>query len=84
MIEITPITTLLLVFAAAVAIFFIKGLVIVQQSEAMVIERLGQYSRTLDQGLHLLIPFIDRPRPIKMRRYQTLDGQQLPVTQETI
>ena len=84
MIEITPLTALLLVFAAAVAIFFIKGLVIVQQSEAMVIERLGQYSRTLDQGLHLLIPFIDRPRPIKMRRYQTLDGQQLPVTQETI
>ncbi|MEH6826248.1 MAG: SPFH domain-containing protein [Motiliproteus sp.] len=84
MIEITPITLLLLVFAGIVAIFFIKGLVIVQQSEAMVIERLGQYSRTLDQGLHLLIPFVDRPRAIKMRRYQTIEGQQLPVTLDTI
>ncbi|MEH6471153.1 MAG: hypothetical protein V7752_07880 [Halopseudomonas sp.] len=53
MIEITPLTILLLVFAAGVVIFFVKGLVIVQQSEAMVIERLGRYSRTLDQGLHL-------------------------------
>ena len=84
MIEINPLTILLLVFAAAVIIFFVKGLVIVQQSEAMVIERLGQYSRTLSQGLHLLIPFVDQPRPIKMRRYQTLDGVQLPVTLESI
>ncbi len=84
MIEITPVTLLLLVFASVVVIFFVKGLVIVQQSEAMVIERLGQYSRTLDQGLHLLIPFIDRPRAIKMRRYQTIEGQQLQVTQDTI
>ncbi len=83
MIEINPLTVVLLVFAAAVAIFFVKGLVIVQQSEAMVIERLGQYSRTLSQGLHLLIPFVDQPRAIKMRRYQTIDGIQLPVTIES-
>lgn len=84
MIEINPLTILLLVFAAAVIIFFVKGLVIVQQSEAMVIERLGQYSRTLSQGLHLLIPFVDQPRPIKMRRYQAIDGVQQPVTLESI
>ncbi|MFT6913860.1 MAG: regulator of protease activity HflC (stomatin/prohibitin superfamily) [Motiliproteus sp.] len=84
MIELTPSMLLLLVFAAAVVIFFVRGLVIVQQSEAMVIERLGQYSRTLDQGLHLLIPFVDRPRAIKMRSYQTIEGQQLQMTKNTI
>ncbi|WP_207802629.1 SPFH domain-containing protein [Motiliproteus coralliicola] len=80
MIEITPVTILIAVFALAIIIFLVKGLVIVQQSEAMVIERLGEYSRTLEQGLHLLIPFIDQPRAIQMRRYQTLDGVQIPVT----
>jgi len=78
--EISPLTVILLAIAGAVVIFFVKGLVIVQQSEAMVVERLGEYHRTLDQGLHLLIPFFDKPRQIQMRRYQTIDGTQLPVT----
>jgi len=82
--EISPIVVILLVIAAMVVIFFVKGLVIVQQSEAMVIERLGEYSRTLDQGLHLLIPFVDKPREIQMRRYQTVDGTQLAVTVRSI
>lgn len=33
---------------------------IIPQSNAYVIERLGAYSHTLDRGLHLIIPFIDR------------------------
>ena len=35
---------------------------IVPQATAVVVERLGRYSRTLDAGLHLLIPFVDRVR----------------------
>ena len=33
---------------------------IIPQSNAYVIERLGAYSHTLDRGLHLIIPFVDR------------------------
>ena len=33
---------------------------IIPQSNAYVIERLGAYSHTLDRGLHVIIPFIDR------------------------
>jgi len=44
-----------------------KGLVIVQQSETMVIERLGRYLKTLSSGINLIIPFIDRPRPMTWR-----------------
>ena len=33
---------------------------IIPQSNAYVIERLGAYSHTLDRGLHMIIPFIDR------------------------
>ena len=44
-----------------------KGLVIVQQSETMVIERLGRYLKTLPSGINLIIPFIDKPRPMTWR-----------------
>ena len=33
---------------------------IIPQSNAYVIERLGAYSHTLDRGLHMIVPFIDR------------------------
>ncbi len=82
--DINAITVILAAVGLVVAIFLVKGLVIVQQSEAMVIERLGEYNRTLEQGLHLLIPFFDKARPIKMRRYQTIDGAQVAVTVSTV
>jgi len=33
---------------------------IVPQKQAFIIERLGKYSRTLEAGFHILIPFVDR------------------------
>lgn len=35
---------------------------LVHQAEAIIIERLGCYHRTLEPGLHIVIPFIERPR----------------------
>ncbi|GGY82952.1 SPFH domain-containing protein [Marinobacter zhanjiangensis] len=46
-----------------------KGLVIVRQSEVMVIERLGSFNRILESGINIIIPFIERPRAITMIRY---------------
>ena len=37
----------------------IASLRIVKQSQAYTVERLGKYSRTLDSGIHIIIPFID-------------------------
>lgn len=39
-----------------------KGTRIVQQSQCIVLERLGRYSRTLHGGFNVIIPFIDSPR----------------------
>ena len=50
----------LLILATVVVV---RGLRIVKQSEAMVIERLGRYRTTLTAGINIIIPFIDRPRP---------------------
>ena len=33
---------------------------IVPAKEAFIVERLGKYSRTLEAGFHLLLPFLDR------------------------
>lgn len=65
-----------------VIIFVIKGLMIVQQSEAVVIERLGSYHKTLQPGINWIIPFVDLPRSIKMRRYQVIKNEQVAVVVE--
>ncbi|XP_042410924.1 stomatin-like protein 2, mitochondrial isoform X2 [Zingiber officinale] len=36
------------------------GVRIVREKEVYVVERLGKYHRTLDSGIHFLIPFVDR------------------------
>lgn len=58
--SISFIFTTIVVVVALVTIA--KTLQIVPQQTAYVVERLGKYSRTLDAGLHILIPFIDRVR----------------------
>ncbi len=39
-----------------------RGVYIVQQQEAIIIERLGRYHTTLESGLNIIIPIIDQPR----------------------
>lgn len=61
-------------------LFVIKGIVIVQQSQAQVIERLGSYHKTLSPGINFIVPFIDKPRSIKLMKYATdSNGQLVPV-----
>ena len=38
----------------------IASLRIVKQSQAYTVERLGKYNRTLDSGIHIIIPFSDK------------------------
>ncbi len=41
-------------------IVFVKTVRIVPQKEAYIVERLGKYSRTLEAGFHMLMPFVDK------------------------
>src|SRR5690348_10915352 len=50
----------LIVLAIFVFIVAAAGVRIVPQARAGIVERLGRYSRTLDPGLTLIMPFIDR------------------------
>ncbi|MBW2691513.1 MAG: paraslipin [Deltaproteobacteria bacterium] len=49
-----------LAVVVVVIIVLVKTAVVVPQQNAFVIERLGKFSRTLDAGFHILIPFIER------------------------
>ncbi len=60
-------TIILLLIALFVLFIIAKGIRIVQQSEAMVVERLGKYHSTLTAGINIIIPIIDRPREIVFR-----------------
>jgi len=51
-----------LVLAAIIAVILFKTVRIVPQASVFVIERLGKYSRTLEPGIHLLVPVLDRVR----------------------
>jgi len=46
--------------AVVVIISLLKTARVVPQRRQFVVERLGKYSRTLDAGFHILIPFIDK------------------------
>ena len=60
----TIISILIALFVIAIAL---KGIKIVQQSETIIIERLGKYHATLSSGLNIIIPVIDKPRQIIWR-----------------
>ncbi len=48
-----------------------KGIIIVKQAEVVIVERLGRYNRTLQSGLHIIVPILDKPRAITWRSVKT-------------
>jgi regulator of protease activity HflC (stomatin/prohibitin superfamily) len=72
----------LAVVAAFVLVVLARTVRIVPQARAGVIERLGRYNRTLEPGLALVIPFIDRLRPLIDLREQVVSFQPQPVITE--
>ncbi|MEZ0492886.1 SPFH domain-containing protein [Kineococcus sp. TBRC 1896] len=57
----------------------IRTIRIVPQATAVIVERLGRYSRTLDAGLHFLVPFIDKVRANVDLREQVVSFPPQPV-----
>jgi regulator of protease activity HflC (stomatin/prohibitin superfamily) len=74
------------IVAAVVVIFlvilFARTIRIVPQARAGIVERLGQYSRTLGPGPAMLVPFVDRMRPLIDLREQVVSFPPQPVITE--
>ena len=62
-----------------------KTIRIIPQARAGVVERLGRYSRTLTPGLAIVVPFVDRVRPLIDLREQVVSFPPQPViTQDNV
>src|SRR6187399_2007437 len=72
----------LVVLAVFLFIVAASGVRIVPQARAGIVERLGRYSRTLDPGLTLIVPFIDRVKPLLDLREQVVSFPPQPVITE--
>ena len=73
---------LLIALVIFVLIVLIRSVRIVPQARAGVVERLGKYQRTLNPGLTILIPFVDRLLPLLDLREQVVSFPPQPVITE--
>jgi regulator of protease activity HflC (stomatin/prohibitin superfamily) len=72
----------LIVVAVVVLIVLARSIRIVPQARAGIVERLGRYHRTLEAGLALVVPFVDRVRPLIDLREQVVSFPPQPVITE--
>lgn len=74
----------ILILVLFIVIFAFKSFKIIQQSETMVIERLGRFHRILSSGINIIWPIVDKPRSIEWRYSKTdVDGKTI-IRKDTI
>src|SRR6059058_2317380 len=78
----TAAAIVLLVLVIFVIIVLVRSIRIIPQARAGVVERLGKYQRTLNPGLTILIPFVDRLLPLLDLREQVVSFPPQPVITE--
>src|SRR3954453_8957929 len=72
----------LIVLAVFLLIIAFSAVRIVPQARAGIVERLGRYQRTLNPGLALIVPFMDRVKPLLDLREQVVSFAPQPVITE--
>jgi regulator of protease activity HflC (stomatin/prohibitin superfamily) len=70
---------LIVVFVALVILVVSRSVQIVPQAKAGIVERFGRYHRTLNAGLNMVVPFIDRLLPLIDLREQVVSFPPQPV-----
>jgi regulator of protease activity HflC (stomatin/prohibitin superfamily) len=74
---------IVLIVVAVVVLFTLsRAIRIVPQARAGIVERLGRYHRTLDAGLALVVPYVDRVKPLIDLREQVVSFPPQPVITE--
>ena len=75
----------ILVFAVLVlALIIIPGIRIIKQYERGVVLRLGKYSRTLDPGFRVIIPYLDKMHKIDIRTITMDIPKQEVITRDNV
>ncbi len=78
-----------LIVAAVVIVFLLfvasRAIRVIPQARAGVVERLGRYSRTLEPGLVIVTPFVDRVKPLVDLREQVVNfSPQSVITEDNV
>ena len=73
------VTILLVALVVLVVAAVVKSVRIVPQATAGIVERFGRYHRTLNAGLNIVTPFVDRLRPLIDLREQVVSFPPQPV-----
>lgn len=68
-----PLWILIGIFLFIIFISLVRSIRIVSARTALVIERLGRYTSTLEAGFHILVPFIDKVRYRHNLKEQAID-----------
>jgi regulator of protease activity HflC (stomatin/prohibitin superfamily) len=71
-----------IVVVVFLVVMFARTVRIIPQARAGVVERFGRYSRTLNPGLTVLVPFVDRLKPLIDLREQVVSFPPQPVITE--
>jgi len=75
--------TIALIVVLVIVVFVIGRTVrVVPQARAGIVERFGRYQRTLAPGLNVVLPFVDRLRPLLDLREQVVSFPPQPVITE--
>src|ERR1700686_202930 len=75
----------LIVVAFLVVIVIAKSATVVPQQSAFVVENVGKYSRTLQAGFHILVPFVERIAYRHGLKEQALDvAEQICITRDNV
>ena len=74
-----PVIILVVIVVVLAAYTVFKTIRVVPQAMAGIVERFGRYHRTLHAGLNVVIPFIDRLRPLIDLREQVVSFPPQPV-----
>lgn len=72
----------LIVLAVVVLFVLARTIRIIPQARAGIVERLGRYQRTCEPGLTVIVPFVDRLRPLIDLREQVVSFPPQPVITE--
>ncbi|MEG0302867.1 SPFH domain-containing protein [Gordonibacter sp.] len=74
-----PLTIAIIVIVVLLVLFSVTCIKIVPQASASIVERLGSYLTTWNNGLHIKVPFIDRVRMGISLKEQVFDFPPQPV-----
>jgi regulator of protease activity HflC (stomatin/prohibitin superfamily) len=72
-------------FALLIFVALVRSVRIVPQARAGIVERLGRFQKTLNPGLAIVVPFVDRVLPLVDLREQVVSFPPQPViTQDNL